>query len=619
MSRITIGSNVQSLVAQRRVNESASELNQVYERLSSGQRINRASDDAAGLAISSDLNVRTRVFSQALRNGNDGLSALTIADGTLGELSTVVYRLQELAQQSANGTYSSRQRLSLDAEAQELAEEFSRVARSAEFNRVGLFDGSIGRGLRLQLGYGSDGSILTSVGGALGTGSFNSRSAVDTGGGAGGSAALADLNGDGVLDMVAESDSDDIVSVMLGNGDGTFGAGTSLQVGVNPSSVALGDVNGDGVLDILTSDFDDYTVSILLGNGDGTFQTRTVVQTGADPISMSLGDLNGDGLLDIVTAGNVDDTVSIMLGNGDGTFRARTTVASGSSPRSVTLGDLNGDGVLDMVTADSGDDTVSIMLGNGDGTFRTRTTEAAGDSLRSVTLGDLNGDGRLDIVTADGANATASIFLGNGNGTFQARTTVQTGTLPSSVTLGDLNGDGTLDIITADATSTTVSILLGNGDGTFNPRTTVASGNSPRSVTLGDLNGDGVLDIASTDSVGASIFLAQTTSGLSPILPFSLRTKADALQSLGMLARTASNLAKQRGEIGSYQSRVSTALTTLLSARENFQVAAGRIQDTDIASDTAALARAQIVQKSAASILAQANLQPQLALRLLEQ
>jgi flagellin-like hook-associated protein FlgL len=593
------------------VNEASSALGRVYERLSSGQRINRASDDAAGLAISSDLNTRTRVFTQAIRNGNDGLSALAIADGALGELGSVVTRIRELAIQASNGSYSSRQRLSLDSEAQALAKEFSRITRTTEFNGVGLFDGSIGNGLRLQLGYGVDGSINTSVGGALGSGSFNPRTTVQNAGGSI-AAAIADLNGDGVLDMVTAGGN--AVNILLGNGDGTFKAPTTAQTGDTTVALSLGDLNGDGVLDIVTADRGDGTASILLGNGDGTFKARTTVAIGVDPSSLVLGDLNGDGALDIVTADEITSGANVRFGNGNGTFSTGVDLSTGNEPRSVTLGDLNGDGALDILTADNDSDVVSIFLGNGNGTFKARTQLQTGGRPDSVTLGDLNGDGFLDIVTADDG---VSIMLGNGDGTFKTRTALA-GAGPSSVTLGDLNGDGVLDIVTADNTSGTASIFLGNGDGTFKDRTTVQSGGNPTSVTLGDLNGDGVLDIVASDTGSTpSIFLAQTVAGLSPILPFSLRTRADALQSLGMLERTANNLAKQRGEIGAYQSRVATALSTLQSARENFQAAAARIQDADIASESAALTRTQIIQQSAASILAQANRQPQLALQLL--
>jgi flagellin len=161
--------------------------------------------------------------------------------------------------------------------------------------------------------------------------------------------------------------------------------------------------------------------------------------------------------------------------------------------------------------------------------------------------------------------------------------------------------------------------MLGNGDGTFKVRTTVQTGANPNSVTLGDLNGDGVLDIVTANGGDdtASILLAQTQSGLGGLLDFSLETKADSLQALGMLRQTLSNLAKQRGTIGSFQSRLGVAIANLQSGIENFKAAESRIRDTDVAADAAALTRTQILQQAGASVLAQANQQPQIALQLL--
>lgn len=149
---IRIGSNTAALSVQRRLGDVTGELSNVFERLSSGQRINSASDDAAGLAIAQDLNARGRVFTQAVRNINDGVSLYTIADSAVEALSQLAIRLNELAVQSANGTYSATQRAALDNEAQELAEEYFRVSRSASFNGQNLFDGTLAGGLRLQLG-----------------------------------------------------------------------------------------------------------------------------------------------------------------------------------------------------------------------------------------------------------------------------------------------------------------------------------------------------------------------------------------------------------------------------------------------------------------------------------
>jgi flagellin-like hook-associated protein FlgL len=123
---ITINSNLASLNTQRRLGENSKALEQCYTRLSSGMRINRASDDAAGLAVSESLNVDAKVFTQGIRNLNDGISLTNIAEGALHELSTITIRQRELATQAANGTLSLVQRQALNQEANALVSEFNR-------------------------------------------------------------------------------------------------------------------------------------------------------------------------------------------------------------------------------------------------------------------------------------------------------------------------------------------------------------------------------------------------------------------------------------------------------------------------------------------------------------
>ena len=176
---ITLGSNIASLMAQRQLGKTTDSLSTVYERLSSGMRINRASDDAAGLAIASGLAADTRIFHQGVRNLNDGISLFNIADGALNELTNIVVRIQELAEQAANGTYSSKQRGALDTEAQTLSKEFTRIQQSTEFNGLNLLNGET-NGVYLQAGVGTNGGIATGIGNYLGTGSFSSAATFST-------------------------------------------------------------------------------------------------------------------------------------------------------------------------------------------------------------------------------------------------------------------------------------------------------------------------------------------------------------------------------------------------------------------------------------------------------
>lgn len=616
MPGICLNTNIMSLQTQRRLSDSTASLTKSYERLSSGLRVSKASDDAAGLAIASGLSADSRVFSQGLRNLNDGVSLANIAEGALNQLTNIVTRLQELAEQASNGTLGSKQRAALDAEAQALSKEYFRVSQTTTFNGQKLFDGSV-QGLNLQVGYGSNGALQTSLAGKLGTGNFGNAANYGTNVHPE-SIALGDLNGDGKLDLVASNRSSSTVSILLANGDGTFNNKTDYSIGGTPKPVALADLNGDGVLDIV-SVRTDGTGSTLLGNGDGTFQSKVDFTAGTTSVAVAVGDLNNDGIPDIVTANQGADTASVLLGNGDGTFKAKTDFGTGSQPQAITLGDVNGDNILDIVAANRGDDTISVLTGKGGGTFNTKTNFTTGTTPFSVKLGDLNGDGLLDVVTTNIGTNNASVLLGNGNGTYKAKTDYGTGSTPTSVALGDLNGDGTLDIIAGNQGSGSVSVLLGNGNGTFQSKSDNAAGTTTTSVAVGDFNGDGVLDIASANygSNNASVMLAQTRDGVSPLLDFSLKTKSDAKWALELMKQKLSQLSQQRGIIGANQSRLSTAAATLMAARENYDAARSQITDVDVATESAQLTRNDILQQAAAAVLSQANQEPALALKLL--
>ena len=166
MSNLTINSNIASLQTQRRLAQNSTALNSVYQRLSSGQRINHASDDAAGLAIASDLENSARVYTQGLRNINDGISLLSVSEGALQELSNITLRQRELAAQAANATNSSAQRNSLHLEAVSLSQEYNRIIAATKFNDVATLDGTLTQ-FNLQGGFGVDGGIGISVNSGL--------------------------------------------------------------------------------------------------------------------------------------------------------------------------------------------------------------------------------------------------------------------------------------------------------------------------------------------------------------------------------------------------------------------------------------------------------------------
>lgn len=659
---ITIGSNIQSLNAQRRLSTSSQQLSKVFERLSSGQRINSASDDAAGLSVVSGLSTGRRVFTQGVRNLNDGVSLLNIADGALEQLGSITVRLKELAEQSANGTYGYKQRKAIDTEAQQLSKEYFRIARSTTFNGQGIFFSEFGQ-LRLQAGYGVNGGIQSGLGGAIGNGNFAAVTSTSVSGSIDFifHSATGDLNGDGNLDIVGVGGdlggSHAYAYVALGRGDGTFGTiSTYNESWEAAEGVALGDFNGDGVLDMYTvgisgSYLGQSLSAVRFGRGDGTFASAvSTVENGLAALGVVSGDVNNDGLMDVIHVGQNLDNMGgafVRLGRSNGTFSTVATLNTGQDvfSSSPSLADINGDGVLDLITAGSDSSnflSVSTAFGRGDGTFATALTYSTSMSgltyfYINLTAGDLNGDGRADVVvsgTDQGAQlGVANVYLSNGNGTLAAPVSLTTGVDGTSlgVAIGDINGDGANDLAFAEYDASSVSsfmdIRLGKGNGTFEAARTVANlgGNFVLTMHLGDSNNDGVLDMiagglnASSSGGAFTSALARSVDGVSPLLAFDLTTRAGALQAFSQFDRSLSRISTQRGIIGAFQSRITVAGNTLQTSADNYAAAAGRIRDTDVAADSAQLVRTQILQQAASAVLSQANQQPALALQLLSQ
>jgi FG-GAP-like repeat/HYDIN/CFA65/VesB-like, Ig-like domain/FG-GAP repeat len=329
-------------------------------------------------------------------------------------------------------------------------------------------------------------------------------------------AVAADFNGDGEPDLaVCHGSSGATISILLGNGDGTFQSPVNYPSGTDTTHLTVGDFNGDGKLDLVATNGGDDTVSILLGNGDGSFQARMDYNTGAFPIEVATGDFNGDGQLDVAVTNASANTMSILLGSGDGTLQAHVDYAAGIDPQGVFVGDFNGDGKLDIATANTTDSSVSILLGNGDGSFNPHVDYVVGSSPQSIAGADVNGDGKLDLLVPNTLSNSVSVLLGNGDGTFAGHVDYTTAADPTSVAIGDLNGDGNVDLVTADCLSNTcvnpssISTLLGNGDGTFQTHIDFTTGYAPLSVSLADFNGDGMLDIATPDANGNVSILLQ--------------------------------------------------------------------------------------------------------------
>jgi len=324
--------------------------------------------------------------------------------------------------------------------------------------------------------------------------------------------ATASLRNNSTDDLIVSNFTDNTISVLLGNGDGTFAAQTTFPAAAGPTAIATGifnTTNGSQDIDLAVANQTSNSVSIFLGNGDGTFQPRVDLQAGNAPVAVvaaNLDELNNSGNLDLAVANHGDSTISIYLGNGDGTFKAPSLLVlpRGYAPSSIATGDFNGDGFTDLAVTDEGNATVSIFLGNGDGTFKPGVDYAVGNSPVWVSVGDLNGDGIPDLAVANKTDNTVSILLGNatasntalGTGTFAIQTIYPAGNGPTSIAVADYNVDGRPDLAVAVETDNAVSILLGTGGGVFGPNFELPVGTIPVSIVSAVFSSSGDPDVA---------------------------------------------------------------------------------------------------------------------------
>lgn len=598
-------------------------LNSSFEKLSSGLRINKASDDAVGLAISSSLDFDARVTNQGIKNINDGISYINIAESALTELNGIVIRLTELAQQAATSALSNTQRKAIDAEAEQFKNEYNRIVQTTEFNNRKILKGDDAE-IKIQGGFGNLGSINGSVGGKVGTGSFTLVDTIINLENDPASLVTGDFNLDGITDIISVSTGATTGSVLLGDGNGSFNR-TQISLGSSPSTILKGDFNGDGVLDLVTADRTAGSVSIHHGDGVGNFSLVYTYTGLSQPSSIATGDFNNDGLLDFVLSNASNGTGVTFTNRSDGTQFSQYTIGGvanflGSEPESILSADFNGDGILDLASLDPSSDLLNIFFGNGEGDFTFESSLFADAGSSEVSSGDFNGDGILDLVTVDPGDNSISLFIGRGDGSFLDRTSHPlNGNQPNSIEVGDFNGDGALDIATAHASSDLISILLRDSSGGFSSSNTFSANSVPIDIAKGDFDGDGVLDLVvlNNGDNSMSIFKGDTRAGTAPILDFSLKTLADSRQALPMFKKKLNQLSAQRGEIGAFAARLATARSLLQSTFQNEIAASAQIKDVDVATESAKLVKIQIQQDSAQSILKQANFQPQVALRLL--
>ena len=327
----------------------------------------------------------------------------------------------------------------------------------------------------------------------------------------------ADFDRDGWLDLAIVNETSADLRVFVNRADGTGLYDPFLQPPTPVGNVASpnepGDFNNDGLPDAATANVADNTVSIVLGNGDGTFAAQQVVAVGAQPRGLVVLDADGDGDPDIATANATGNNVSLLINNGSGVFGPATSFeAGGNGEYSLGAGDMNNDGIEDLVVGTRNDQTIRVLRGNGNGTFTHVGSASAAGSTWQLALGDLNRDGNLDVATGNGFSGNGAILKGNGDGTLGPPAVVTvSGTIVAS-DLGDLDGDGDLDWILSSFGASAWYVFRNDGAGVMTPSQTF---NAPQAASCSvflDFDNDRDLDLALVDEVADVVLLKRNDS-----------------------------------------------------------------------------------------------------------
>lgn len=317
-----------------------------------------------------------------------------------------------------------------------------------------------------------------------------------------GGIASADFDGDGKLDLVISIRNFDdpraqpsSLRFYRGKGDGTFHPPTSTPVRYRPREIRVADVDADGKLDlVITHDHpSDPLISILRGNGNGTFGAAESYLIEEWIRSLRIHDMDGDGAPDIVGGGL--RRVFVLKNAGDGTFRAHRLHGFGDAESLLATGDLNGDGIADVVVVRPSFGELEVLLRDESGELSSASIATTGQTPRVVVIDDADGDGKVDVVVANFGGGDVSVFRGNGDGTLKPRADYVSDAEPVSVAVGDLNGDGKPDIVVGHTSGKSVTVHPNAGDGTFLDPVRIPVKTGVVQLALSDVDHDGHLDV----------------------------------------------------------------------------------------------------------------------------
>lgn len=573
---LVISTNVASINAQRQLMNSGNALDRATERLSSGNRINSAKDDAAGLAIGNRMTSQVRGLDQAIRNANDGVSMIQTAEGALQESTNILQRMRELSVQSANGIYSDADRNTLNAEVQQLKQELDRIAQTTSFNGRALLDGSLGT-TTLQVGALQNQTIDVKVG------SFSTSS---LGGSSG--------------DIVGEA--------------------------VTGGLTALTGLDADGDLVINDTDISDLSDATTLN------EALTIINADLDgkgAVASSLVEVTGENVgSGILRAGT--DTLTFTLVDGDN--QTQSYVISGTNSMNELVDKINSTTGIQAKLDETGklvlsaEGATSIQVAGAGDALDNSGLEAATTQF-SLVFNDTSADKRGVKIEAGTIDATQIAALGidmhDADGNLHGATV---GAAAGTLNEGDLiiNGVeiGVVTLVATAATNATELIRVINESSNLTGVVAFA-GNGTSNIGLRSVSG-GEISVKYGETATAATVAAQTglqernaTVGTGSVSSVDVSTAAGAQKAIGIIDKAIDQVSSTRAELGAVNNRLDFTVSNLANISEKTSAARSRINDADFAQETANLSRSQVLQQAATAMLAQSNARPQQVLSLL--
>nr|WP_324260053.1 flagellin [Cellvibrio fontiphilus] len=674
---LIINTNVASLNSQRQLMSSGNALDRASERLSSGQRINSAKDDAAGLAISNRMTSQIRGLDQAIRNANDGVSLIQTAEGALQESTNILQRMRELSIQSANGIYSDADRKTLDAEVQQLIQELDRIATSTSFNGQKLLDGSLGK-VDLQVGSDAGQTITMKIPSmdakTLGMGFVG----VDM---LGGEIDLAGLqlnendiliNGQSVVKALETFDGttenmDKLIELInknvLGINASTYaqatatGAGTGVLEAGQVFSIAIDKLDGTTTTIQVTNTATLQELAEKINTESGGLLNATVgensklsiaginvagftITDGSVPADAAGGGIAGTYSGRLVLESDYGDPITITRGS-TGTlaqldalgFRENTNpgqvegVGITSPGTAWNVGDLTINGVvISNKNTDSLAGKIAAINASQQDTgvtaeaFASTTLDFGGVTLPIGAPVLMNGEPIL----LDGAGV---LTIADVVAAFNAKTDVTGITASLLGTRVVLEGNAASITFGVDATNTGLADLNAAGvqiqSGTAAPAVINAASESvPGGIQLTSANGSPISIKLGPNAVAATLGLLEsnvTAEGAfgTAVSSISIATAQGAQKALGVIDNALTTINDARSQLGAINNRLDFTMSNLANISEKTSASRSRIVDADFAAETAALSRAQVLQQAAQAMLAQANARPEQVLQLL--